>query len=69
MTQASIVIMTEAVQLDVDLLIQARPWLWDKSDPKYKDRIHNKNGWSEVYLGLREDFESLPDAEKKSYGK
>ncbi|XP_072161945.1 uncharacterized protein [Bemisia tabaci] len=58
-------------QVDIDqliTLIQARPCLWDKADPNYKDRTLIKNAWSEVHRSLKEDFESLSDADKKIYG-
>jgi hypothetical protein len=46
-------------------LVEERPVLWDKSDDIYKDRDATRKAWNEVCLGLKEDFETLGDSEKK----
>jgi hypothetical protein len=46
-------------------LVEERPVLWDKSDDIYKDRNATRKAWNEVCLGLKEDFDTLGDPEKK----
>jgi hypothetical protein len=36
-----------------------------KSDDIYKDRDATRKAWNEVCLGLKEDFGTLGDSEKK----
>lgn len=50
-------------------LVEARPVLWDKSLDVYKDRIATKNGWREVCLAIKEDFDLMEEKDKNAFGK
>ncbi|KAJ8884085.1 hypothetical protein PR048_015942 [Dryococelus australis] len=57
--------------IDCDILItlvQERPILWDKTTEEYKDRRLTLEIWTEVCSLLKEDFETLPDAERNEIG-
>jgi hypothetical protein len=55
------------VEVDVERLIslvEEMPELWDKTLDKYKDRNLAQQGWKEVCLELKNDFEDLSEKDK-----
>lgn len=56
--------MVEIVTKVVLILIHSRPVLWDKTLDVYKDWIATKISWREVYLELKQEFNSTEDKEK-----
>ncbi|CAH2008362.1 unnamed protein product [Acanthoscelides obtectus] len=59
-------------ELDTELLIAlivARPILWDKTSPIYKNRNETKEAWKEVCIEMNSDFHVYSEEEKNKYGK
>ncbi|CAH1953516.1 unnamed protein product [Acanthoscelides obtectus] len=59
-------------ELDTELLIaliEARPVLWDKTSPIYKNRNETKEAWKEVCIEMNSDFHVYSEEEKNKYGK
>lgn len=50
-------------------LIEARPVLWDKGSPDYKDRVKTTNAWEEICKLLNADYESLEPKKQKEFCK
>ncbi|KAL3283360.1 hypothetical protein HHI36_006508 [Cryptolaemus montrouzieri] len=61
----------DKMDINAELLISSvekRPYLWDKSICDYKDKLKTNAAWKEVCAILREDFGSLSDPEKVTFG-
>lgn len=54
-------------EFDIELLIlvRARPVLWDKTGDVYKERIETKKAWRRVCACLQGDFEAIGMLKKR----
>lgn len=55
----------------IDLIeaIERRPCLWDKNNKDYKDKAARETAWRDVCRALDEDFDSMGNGEKRTFGK
>ena len=50
-------------------LIEARPAIWNKALPEYKDRVKTRNAWVEVCDLLNGDYKSWDSKKQKEFRK